>query len=93
MQIEQIADLIDVEISLTYFPNQDGRWCARFDGGNVRDGGTLIGTHGNAKTPDAAISDYCRQVAGRPMYFYVGDNQSKEFKMPADLGHSRKEPA
>ncbi len=81
-----IADLCDANIHMHYCANQDGRWCARFEYGDVKEGSLLRGSHGNGTTPRAALEDYCQIIAGKMIIWSAGTDREKVYVMPRDLG-------
>jgi len=85
MNIMEYADVLNLEISLTYYPNQDGRWCARFERGEIMEGGCLVGAHGNGQSPTLAIVDYVEQIKGKKMAFNSMSDRRSEFEIPKTL--------
>lgn len=67
MNIYELSDMISVNINLTYYANQNGRWCAKFENIDVKDGSVLIREHGNGTSPKAALSDYINKIKGKTL--------------------------
>jgi len=86
VNILDLAEVCGEEITLTYFPNQGGRWCCRFSKGAIKDGRMLAGVHGNGQTPSAAIMDYARQLRGHRLVFHDMDpDRRHECNVPKGL--------
>ena len=68
MNIADYCDALSLELRVLRYPNQDGRWCARFEYCETKDtpgSGMLASTYGDGKTPEAAISDYVDKIRGK----------------------------
>lgn len=84
--IFQIADLINEEIRIMYYPNKNGRFCASFQDGEVKGDGVLMSLYGDGKSPMEAINAYCSKIAGQTVVFNsYSKERRKEFKMPQTL--------
>jgi len=82
-----IADLIGRDLVVRRFANQSGRWMCLFDHGEVMERGGLTTVYGGGLTPNEAVRDYCRQIAGHRLAFDAMDKARRtEFTMPTDLG-------
>lgn len=84
-----IADLMDVvlEIHRRTGLGGDMRWYAGFRGAYEKQGGLAAGVVGNGATPWAALRDYARRIAGKPMMFDLfSEGHRRDFLMPLDLG-------
>ena len=53
-----------------------------FEGGEVMEGGCLVGLSGNGKTIDDAIKDYCREIETKRMAFGAYTENRKEVILP-----------
>ena len=84
MKITELAKLLDRKLEIR-FPNVHGEWYASFHGGEIMSGGMLISEFGTGATPQGAISDYVRAIAGKRMAFGVGTSNRIEFEIPVDL--------
>ena len=80
-----IADLLNVELVVRRYPNQDGRWCCRFHHAEVMEDGLLRSASGNSAVLIEAIEDYCKQIAGKRVAFDAMSSTRREFVMPVDL--------
>lgn len=71
MNIIQFADLINQDLEITYYANQQGRYCAHFVGAEIKEGNILVSAHGNGPTPTAALNDYTKKIIGTQLVFYA----------------------
>jgi len=89
MNIQEYCDILNIEINLKYYPNQNGRWCANFDHCEFKDTASsriLASTYGNGFTPQAAIEDFLEQIRGKLMVINATDeNKSREYIVPDSL--------
>jgi len=88
MKITEFADMIDEQIRLTYYPNQNMRWSASFERGEIKESPratTLLSTFGDGKTPYEALKNLVPKIEGKTIVFNaMGDNR-KVFKVPRGL--------
>ena len=89
MNIEEYADILNIQLRITYYPNQNGRWTASFEGVETKadaSSGILDSTYGNAESPDEAINDYVEKIRGRLLVINAtGGDKRREFIVPATL--------
>jgi hypothetical protein len=87
MSIFELADILNAEIRLTRYPNQENRWCSSFDHCDVKDGDNiLIGMYGSGKVPHEAINDYVEKIKGRTIVFHAIDkNRRSQFTVPSTI--------
>ena len=85
MSIQEFADIIRKELILIRYPNQRGRWSAKFDRCEVREGSLLKGEYGNGDTPDRAIAEYCSLIQGKVLVFDAMRDSRQEFGVPEVL--------
>lgn len=86
MTIYELADLLDVDLKVTRYPNQDGRWCAHIQGCEVLEGSMLVSKHGNGKTPELAIARYIEQIGGGRLVFAAAlPDKRREFVAPKGM--------
>lgn len=83
--LDAFADLIGHEIEMTRYPGQNGRWSCSIRYAEVMERGMLGGLYGNGKTPEKAMADYARQIAGKRIAINAGTSRRKEYDVPADL--------
>lgn len=87
IETKEILDLeneIGFELVVNERPKSDtvSKYYVSFEGGEVMEGGCLIGSHGNGSTIDEAIKDYCRQVETKRMAFGAYTDNRKEVVLP-----------
>ena len=87
MTLLECAEFINVDLVVTRFPRQKGRWCCQFECARVREGAVLVSTHGNGPTPDAAMQDYAQQIAGKQLEVRRGSDTASLYNVPEDLVH------
>lgn len=81
-----IADLINKDITLRRFANQNNRWMAEFENADIKDKSMLLSAYGNGLTPEAALIDYINQIAKKTIIFNgLNAERRTEFTMPKDL--------
>jgi hypothetical protein len=88
MNIEEYADALNLRIELTYYPNQGGRWSARFVGVEVKVDGALISAYGNGNgsTPEAALNDYVSGLPGNRIVIHAAQPERRaEYIVPESL--------
>lgn len=87
--LEMFADSINKDLIIIRWPNQDNRYCVYFNDGEIKGDGVLIGAHGNGPTPDQALQDYAKQIAGQTLVFHAHHSQKErqEFYVPGYINH------
>jgi len=86
MNLDDYLDAIDVQLELTRYPNQDGRWCAHFESCEIKEGGGLTSAHGNGPSPSEAIADYLEQIRGKRIVFNAMSKElRREFTVPQQI--------
>lgn len=91
--IFQVADLINEDIMIIRYANQDGRFAASFDDGEIKGDGVLISCYGEGKSPMEALYNYCQQIATKTIVFNSHSKERrKEFKMPETLTVGKEAP-
>lgn len=86
MNLNEYADAINTEIILTRYPNQSGRWCAKFDRCELLEGSCLIAEYGTGTTPEAAMKNYLKQIEGGKIVFHAFDDKfRREFTVPLGI--------
>lgn len=71
MTIFEFADIIDKDIVITRYANQEGRFSAQFDCCETKQGACLCGDYGNGKTPAEALNNYKNKIVGKTLVFYA----------------------
>lgn len=89
MNIQEYCDTLNLEIVVRYYPNQEGRWCVKFDNCETKDmpdSVGLLGAHGNAKTIHAAMEDYLKKIRGKLLVVNAfSDTKRREYMVPMSL--------
>jgi len=88
MNITEYADVINVNIHLTYHHNQDSRWSASFEDTEIlnRVGCLQIQDHGAGPSPEAALQNYIDLITGKFIVIDVmNKEQRREFKAPMSI--------
>lgn len=84
--IGDYADILNADIELTRYCNQDGRWTAKFERCEVMENGCLLGAYGNDKSPEEALKEYVTKIRGRRIVFNaMDDKKRREFVVPSQL--------
>lgn len=78
-------DIINCNLELRRFANQSGRWLAKIENGEIKNGNLLSGIYGNGNNPKEAIMDYVKQIKGKLLIINAINNNRKEFKVPDNL--------
>lgn len=82
MTIYELADMLELEIIVNRFPNQNNRWMARFLHCEVMENGLLRGAFGNGKTPESALEDYLVDIRGKHVAINATSPGRREFHVP-----------
>lgn len=83
MTIYEFADIIDKELEVRRYPNQNERWIAQFRNCDVSEGAVLMGIYGTGKTPIGAIQDYTAQIRGKKIVFNaMSPTDRREYTVP-----------
>ena len=86
MNIYEFADIIGKNILITRVNNQNGRFFARFEGGEVKKGIILAGLFRNGDTPVEALNTYKDAIVGQTLVFNaMSDTARQEFIVPKRL--------
>ncbi len=85
MNILEYADILNLDLKITYHHNQDGRFSADLERVEVMRDGGLSGVYGNGPTPAAAILDYAKRLQGKRIAVNAYTNQRREYSVPANL--------
>jgi hypothetical protein len=85
MTILEFADIVKHKIIITYYPNQDCRFSASFEHGEVINGGCLVGEYGTSDNPEGAINDYVAKIQGKDLAFNAMTTNRQEFSVPKSI--------
>lgn len=86
MKLTDYCDAIGAELILYRYTNQGGRWTAKIDKCEVKDGGRLSGEYGESYTPEGAMAEYCKKIAGKHIVLNAGSESYREFDVPTHVG-------
>ena len=76
------------ERSRTLVPDENKRYFARFNYGEVKAPGCLITKSGDGKTPHEALADYAKEISGELLWFGTSEDCFK-IRVP-ELKYTRK---
>ena len=88
MNIEELADLIEVDLVIRRYAGQNGRHTASFDRVEIIDGRLLRSDCGNGSSPRKAINDYIEKIRNKRIVINAMLENRKEFRVPKNLGIS-----
>ena len=83
MDILGFADMINKDIIITYYHNQQKRFSAQFEGGHIKEGKAISGVYGNGHSPTEALNQYLNKIRGKTLVFGSMDEQI--FTVPINL--------
>lgn len=85
MNIFEFADIIGKDINITYYANQDGRFCVSFEDCSVMSDGFLTSAHGNGYNIPDAIEDYLKDIRGTKIVFNPYSRDRQEYNIPESI--------
>lgn len=85
MNIMEYADILNLEIVIRYYPNQDCRFSTHFDGVELKEGCMLASASGEGETPEKSMADYIRKIAGKLAVKGAYTDHRQEFTVPKTL--------
>ena len=88
MTATEYCDALNLEIHLTYYPNQRDRWTASFGRCEVKDvpdSVFLCAAYGNGETPQLAIRDYIDKIRGKMLVVDAMGDQRRIYTVPDSL--------
>lgn len=85
IHLYMFLDTIDCNLKLFRFPNQNGRWLAEIENGEIKEPGVLVGKFGTGQTPEEAIEDYVQKIKGQTLVVNATTKYRKEFQIPQSL--------
>ena len=89
MNVEEYADILNLELRITRYPNQQNRYCASFEHCETKDhkgAAGLCSTHGNGITPALAVGDYVSKIRGRLLVVNaMSEKDRREYVVPKEL--------
>jgi len=88
MNIQEYADTLNLEISMTRYANQNNRWTAKFERCETKDNAEscmLAGTYGNGTDPESALGDYVDSIRGKILVHRANQTDERRFVVPLTL--------
>jgi hypothetical protein len=85
LTLNELADLIDVNISLLRYAGQAGRWTCQFSGVEVMESGCLTSAFGNGSTPQEAMEDFAKNIKGKRIAIGAFTPRRREFNIPLEV--------
>lgn len=86
LSIYTYCDVIDCDLKVTYYANQNNRWSASIENCETKDGSILCGEYGNGDSPQSAIIDYIGRIQGKLIVINATSKEyRKEFTVPIYL--------
>ena len=83
--IQAFSDIINAELVIRRYPNQDNRWTADFDGCEIKGDGVLESAYGDGTTAAAAIAAYVERIRGKTLVFNATTDRRREYVVPIDI--------
>jgi len=88
MNIEEYADVLNLELEIRRYPNQNGRYTAKFAKCETKDSptdGILCGSYGNGRSPSDAINDYLNKIRGKLLVVDAMSAERRSYVVPKEL--------
>ena len=88
MKVTEYCDALNLEIRLTYYPNQNGRWTASFVSCEVKespDAFVLSSAYGDGRSPEGAIAAYVERIKGRILVVDAMREGVRTYAVPKSL--------
>lgn len=91
MNIYELADLLEINLKITRYNNQNNRFTTSFENCETKESKhscILAGTYGNANSIIGSIEDYIVQIRGKLLVIKPGSGiNRREFMVPTTLTH------
>ena len=85
MTIYELADLLNKQLIITYYPNQGNRFTAKIEGAEVKEDEVLASYYGNGNSPEEAISNYLEGIQGQTLVFNAFSENRQEYRIPDNV--------
>jgi len=88
MNIQEYADVLNLDLKLMRYPNQNNRWTAKFERCETKDSEAsciLSGTYGNGIDPQSAIADYVDSIRGKILVHHANMPNEQRWLVPVSL--------
>jgi len=85
MNIYEFADVIDKEIVIRRYSNQNNRFMAKFEHSETKKNKSdciLSGSYGNGNSPEEALSNYMKEIQGKVLIFNAMSDKRQEYVVP-----------
>jgi len=88
VNIQEYADVLNLELTLTRYANQNNRWMAKFERTDTKrdaEDCLLTGTYGNGVDPESAIGDYVDKIRGKILVHHGNSDKEQRWLVPMSL--------
>ena len=86
IHIHTFCDIIDAELIVRRYPNQQDRWTAQIDHSQIKEDMMLISAYGDGTTPREALSAYLDQIRGKLLIIHAFDEKlRREYHVPENI--------
>jgi hypothetical protein len=85
VRLTEYCDVLNVELSITYYPNQGGRWTASIKGAEIKRGAGLTSEYGSGATPVQALTNYVEIIREETLVLDAYTPKRREFGVPKSL--------
>lgn len=86
MKITEYADILNLEIEVRYYSNQNNRWSAHFNGAEIAEGGCLVSVYGDGGSTLQVIEDYVSKIRGKTLVIHAMNRDlRREYVVPNSL--------
>lgn len=85
MTINELGDLMQADLIIIRYANQDNRWMCRFEHSETKDGVALVGTFANGENPGESIMNYIEEIKGKILVIDAMGEKRREFSIPDTL--------
>lgn len=94
VRLQDFADQHGLTMRVTEYasPPREYRYCARFVGADIGDGGVLIGATGNGHTEDEAIANYAKRISFVLLIIDATTSKRREIATPTFLPYTPETP-
>jgi len=85
MTIDELGDLMQTDLKIKRYANQNNRWMCCFECSETKDGSCLVGTYADGKSPEESILNYIEEIKGKILVIDARRSTRKEFGVPMTL--------
>ncbi len=83
MNITEYCDVLNIELKITYYPNQAGRWSADIAHCEIKEGSFLKSSYENGTCPSSAIFNLCEKLRGNTIVLHARNKEMRrEYVVP-----------